>query len=108
MKCGPLWFICATFPQPAAWGSPGFIQARKTAMTRNDCARATGDVERESAGWLMESMFLNPVTPAAGPAATELPLKEYLHARRRLTYEAMHFPLGFPARILSNSPRVME
>jgi hypothetical protein len=76
-------------------------------MNRNDCV-ATGErVNEDPVRWVMDSSLLNFAVPAAHPF-TGLPLKGYLHARRNLAFEAMHFPLGFPVRILSNSPRVLD
>jgi hypothetical protein len=45
------------------------------------------------------------VSPGAGAA---LPLKEYIHSRTKLKYDAMYFPLGYPVRLVSNSYRVLE
>jgi hypothetical protein len=66
-------------------------------MGRSDCARIGEDVG-----------FLRAVDHADAASMDGLLLTEYQRARRTMVYEAMHFPLGFPARILSNSPRVME
>ncbi len=77
---------------------------------RNECARAAAHQNsgEDWAAWAMDSLFLNTVGIAAGPVPVELSLKDYLNARRKLTHEAMHFPLGYPVRVLSNSPRVLE
>lgn len=76
-------------------------------MNRNDCIPATDHLNEDRARWAMDSALLNIAGPTAHTAAG-LPLPGYLHARRNLAYQAMHFPLGFPVRILSNSPRVLE
>jgi hypothetical protein len=77
-------------------------------MNRNECAQASDDLHHASNAWPTELLLSNPVSPGTRSISPEFPLKDYLNARRDLAYEAMHFPLGFPVRILSNSPRVME
>jgi len=56
----------------------------------------------------MDSLSANTVSGTASPAPAELSLKDYLNTRRKLGYEAMYFPLGYPVRVLSNSPLVLE
>jgi hypothetical protein len=56
----------------------------------------------------MESLVLNTSNLTANHAAAGLPLKDYLNSRHKLTYEAVYFPLGYPVRVLSNSPRILE
>ncbi len=79
-------------------------------MTRNECTPSVGhENTRESwATWVMDSLFVNTESVTESPVPAELSMKDYLNARRKLTYEAMHFPLGYPVRVLSNSPRVLE
>jgi hypothetical protein len=77
---------------------------------KNECARlAAYENNGEGwAAWAMDSLFLKTVGIAADPVPAELSMNDYLNARRKLVYEAMHFPLGYPVRVLSNSPRVLE
>ena len=73
-------------------------------MNRNECAQAAVEVDQAPVAWPAKSL---PHTVSTSSMA-ELPLTDYLNERRELAHEAMHFPLGFPVRFLSNSPRVME
>jgi len=76
-------------------------------MNRNDRVAVSERVNDDPVRWVMDSSLLNLAVPAA-QTLSGLPLQGYLHARRNLACEAMLFPLGFPVRILSNSPRVLE
>ena len=77
-------------------------------MIRSEGARAVEKNDDSCIPWPTDSLVLNTANAAASHAATGLPLKEYLNSRRKLTYEAMYFPLGYPVRVLSNSQRILE
>ena len=76
-------------------------------MNRNECAPTSDHANEDRAGLAMDSSLRN-IADLADQNAIGLPSHEYLPARKRLTLEATHFPLGFPVRILTNSPRVLE
>jgi hypothetical protein len=75
-------------------------------MRRSEIAHA-GEVE-EGSGAPWKSLLLEPGITTEQTGISELPLKEYLHSRRRLNYEGIYFPLGYPVRIVCNSRRVLE
>jgi len=82
-------------------------------MIRNEGARDAEISNEPRALWPMESLVIDTVKIdtvklAANHVAAGLPLREYLNSRRKLRYEAMYFPLGYPVRVLSNSPRILE
>ena len=76
-------------------------------MIKNDHAAVSAEIEDRCALWPAGSLFFNAggLTSNSGPA--ELPLRNYLEARGKLTYEAMYFPVGYPVRVLSNSAEVL-
>jgi hypothetical protein len=77
-------------------------------MTRTDHGEVGAGVENGCSEWPTSSLFLNAGAPASTNAApAELPLRNYLEARRQLTCEAMFFPVGYPVRVLSNSKEVL-
>ena len=76
-------------------------------MIRNEVATMATVAEDWSSAEPVDSVFPDVANLIAGSAPTELPLKNYLKTRRRLHYEAMYFPLGYPVRVLSNSPEVL-
>jgi hypothetical protein len=76
--------------------------------TRSECARADERVEVSGAGLPMDSLWPGTANVTANGAPIELPLSEYVNAREKLTYEEMYFPLGYPVRLRSNSPQVLE
>jgi hypothetical protein len=76
-------------------------------MMKSDHAQAGADVKDRCALWPADSLFLNVGNVTANSAPAELPLRNYLEARGKLTYEAMYFPVGYPVRVLSNSAEVL-
>jgi hypothetical protein len=76
-------------------------------MDRNEFGMAGGAVADRQPAWPADALLLQQADAMAGSGAAELPLKSYLDARGKLQYEAMHFPLGFPVRVLSNSHDVL-
>lgn len=77
-------------------------------MIRTDHAGIGAEVEDRRASWPTGSLFLGGEALASANAVpAELPLCNYLEARGRLSLEAMYFPVGYPVRILSNSPEVL-
>jgi hypothetical protein len=77
-------------------------------MTRSERAQI-GEVARDArATCQMDSLSLDASVEPTHGGRIELPLSEYWHSRPNLKYEAMSFPLGFPLRVVSNSPRVLE
>lgn len=75
-------------------------------MSRSEIARAGEMEEGPGAPW--KALLPEPGIAAEPMRISELPLSEYLHSRRRLNLERMYFPLGYPVRIVCNSPRVLE
>ncbi len=76
-------------------------------MHRNECAPARDSMNEDRATWAMDLSLANLADPAI-QTAIGLRLNWYLHTRKKLICDAMHFPMGFPVRIMSNSPSVME
>ena len=76
-------------------------------MNRNEFGWAGMAAADRQPAWPSDAPLLEQVNVTATGAPAELPLKSYLDARGKLHYEAMHFPLGFPVRVLSNSPEVL-
>lgn len=77
-------------------------------MDRNQFGRAGPAVADRQPAWPADALLLEQTDGLANGAPAELPLKSYLDARGKLHYEAMHFPLGFPVRVLSNSADVLS
>jgi hypothetical protein len=75
-------------------------------MNRNEFGWTGTAVADRQPAWPVDSL-LEQAGPKADCGPAELPLKSYLDARGKLHCEAMHFPLGFPVRVLSNSPDVL-
>lgn len=73
-------------------------------MSRNECAPVGENLDQGPSAWPGKSLLHT----TSSSSMAELWLRDYLNTRRELACEAMHFPLGFPVRILSDSPRVME
>ena len=76
-------------------------------MDRNEIGWASSAVVEQQPAWAADALLLEQASVLANCMPAELPLKSYLDARGKLHYEAMHFPLGFPVRVLSNSPDVL-
>src|SRR4051794_1293277 len=107
-RCGRSWCISGIFPRRAAWENPASIQARRTTMTRSECASRGELAQGSEATWNVDSLLLKPALATTSSGMTELPLGKYLHSRQTLNIEAVYFPLGYPLRVLSNSARVQE
>ena len=77
-------------------------------MTRSECTHHGEADEGAGIRWDRDWMLLEPEVQMQGAGITELPLKQYLHSRRRLNHERIYFPLGYPIRVVCNSHRVLE
>src|SRR5215469_16037049 len=106
-RCGQSLFTCGTYPQPEALGNRGFIQGRRTKMMGSEHVGVGPELDDWRAFCPIDSLSLSVGSPTANSATAELPLRNYLYARRKLTYEEVYFPVGYPVRILSNSPDVL-
>jgi hypothetical protein len=76
-------------------------------MNRNESGSAGTAVSDPQPAWTADALLLEQAKVMANSAPAEIPLKSYLDARGKLHFEAMHFPLGFPVRVLSNSADVL-
>jgi hypothetical protein len=76
-------------------------------MNINEFGWAGAAAADRQPAWPADALLLQQARAMANGAPAELPLKSYLNARAKLHYEAMHFPLGYPVRVLSNSPDVL-
>lgn len=77
-------------------------------MTRSERVQSAETEMDAGAPWNVASVDLEPGTANQNASVTELPLKEYLHSRKRLNCEKIYFPLGYPVRVVCNSHRVLE
>lgn len=78
-------------------------------MIRTDRTEVGAEVERTRTSWPTDPLFSSAETLiAANEVPAELPLRDYLEARGKLTLESMYFPVGYPVRVLSNCPQVLE
>ena len=73
---------------------------------RSECVQA--EMEESSAVLPEVSLWPHTANVTANGAVMELPLSGYAKAHRELTFERMYFPLGYPVRVRSNSPLVLE
>lgn len=76
-------------------------------MNRNEFGLPAAAVADQQPPWPAEGPSLESADGMANCPAAELPLMNYLEARGRLHYEAMHFPLGFPVKVRTNLPDVL-
>ena len=76
-------------------------------MERNELGVAGATAVDRHSAWPADALLLGQANVMANGATAELPLKSPLDVPGKLHYEAMHFPLGFPVRVLSNSPDVL-
>jgi hypothetical protein len=76
-------------------------------MMRSDHGAVGAGIEECRPSRLDPLLFNAQSVASAHPIHAELPLKHYLDARGKLSFEAMYFPVGYPVRVLSNSPAVL-
>ncbi len=75
---------------------------------RSDHGGVSAEIEDWRTSRLIDPLLFNAESIAsAHPVHAELPLRHYLDARRKLSFEAMYFPVGYPVRVLSNSREVL-
>lgn len=75
---------------------------------RSDDGGVNAGIEDRRTSRLIDPLLFNGQSVASmHPVHGELPLKHYLDARGKLGLEALYFPVGYPVRVLSNSPDVL-
>jgi hypothetical protein len=76
-------------------------------MMRSDHGGISAGIEERRSSRLNPPLFNAQSVASAHLVHAELPLKHYLEARGKLNSEAVYFPVGYPVRVLSNSPDVL-
>lgn len=76
-------------------------------MKGNESTYVCPGAEDQCAAGPIDSLLLMVANTSASSAPAEVPLKSYVNARTKLKYEGEYFPLGYPVRVLSNSPEVI-
>ena len=75
---------------------------------RSEYAQAEETMEESGAVLPMDSLRLNAANVTAHGAFMELQSHDYGSSRSKHKYERMYFPMGYPVRLRSNSPLVLE
>lgn len=75
---------------------------------RSEYRQAEEMMEEPGIALPMDSLWLNAANVTANGAFMEMPLHNPASSRRTFTYERIYFPLGYPLRLRSNSPLVLE
>src|ERR1035437_9206194 len=104
-ECGRSSVTRATSPRQAAWENRACIQGRKPTMRRNDSASSSRLELVSNQPWIDDS-----TRPTAMDtielASIDLSSNRELISPLNFSHEALYFPLGFPMRLLSNSPAI--
>lgn len=75
---------------------------------RSEHAQAEEAMEESGVALPMDSMWLNAANMTANGALMEMRLGDPASSRRRLMHERIYFPLGYPVKLRSNSPLLLE
>jgi hypothetical protein len=74
----------------------------------SECANRYKRSETTRSKLMIDLLLLNPCEATGHAPPSGLQLGSYLHSRRKLKYEAIYFPLGYPIKVACNSTRVLE
>jgi hypothetical protein len=71
-------------------------------MNRNECEEIASFNDAETS----RPIATDGLIAHSALSSHQLNMRDYLIARENLKYDAMYFPLGFPLRVISNSPAI--